>query len=277
MPPCLACAAPPRTSRAGPAAARARASSTWTSAASGCPRSEAQRVRDLVIPPAWEDVWITPYENGHLQAVGTDDAGRRQYLYHPQWRERRDAEKFDRMLLFGKALEQGARAGAARPRAGGDAARACVRGRGAAARPRLLPDRQRRLRRRERQLRADHAGAPARAPAPARAGVRLRRQVRRRARDHASTTPWSSTRSRSCAGVAAATTTGCCPTRTAGRWRSPAPGPGQRLRARPRRAWSRRPRTSAPGTRPCWRRPPWPRRRSRARPRPPRSARSRER
>jgi DNA topoisomerase IB len=65
---------------------------------------DAQRARDLVIPPAWEDVWITPYENGHLQAVGTDDAGRRQYLYHPQWRERRDAEKFDRMLLFGKAL-----------------------------------------------------------------------------------------------------------------------------------------------------------------------------
>jgi DNA topoisomerase IB len=65
---------------------------------------DAQRVRDLVIPPAWEDVWITPYANGHLQAVGTDDAGRRQYLYHPQWRERRDAEKFDRMLLFGKAL-----------------------------------------------------------------------------------------------------------------------------------------------------------------------------
>jgi DNA topoisomerase IB len=65
---------------------------------------DAERVRDLVIPPAWKDVWITPYANGHLQAVGTDDAGRRQYLYHPQWRTRRDAEKFDRMLLFGKAL-----------------------------------------------------------------------------------------------------------------------------------------------------------------------------
>ncbi len=65
---------------------------------------DAQRVRDLVIPPAWKDVWVTPYPNGHLQAVGTDDAGRRQYLYHPQWRARRDAEKFDRMLLFGKGL-----------------------------------------------------------------------------------------------------------------------------------------------------------------------------
>jgi DNA topoisomerase IB len=47
---------------------------------------------------------VTPYANGHLQAVGTDDAGRRQYLYHPDWRTRRDAEKFDRMQEFGKAL-----------------------------------------------------------------------------------------------------------------------------------------------------------------------------
>lgn len=68
------------------------------------PEEDARRVRDLVIPPAWTDVWVTPYENGHLQAVGTDDAGRRQYLYHPHWRARRDAEKFDRMLRFGKAL-----------------------------------------------------------------------------------------------------------------------------------------------------------------------------
>jgi DNA topoisomerase IB len=68
------------------------------------PPEDAERVRSLVIPPAWKDVWITPYANGHLQAVGTDDAGRRQYLYHPEWRARRDAEKFDRVLLFGKAL-----------------------------------------------------------------------------------------------------------------------------------------------------------------------------
>jgi DNA topoisomerase-1 len=57
-----------------------------------------------VIPPAWKEVWVTPYENGHLQAVGTDDAGRRQYLYHPVWRAKRDAEKFDRMQEFGRAL-----------------------------------------------------------------------------------------------------------------------------------------------------------------------------
>src|SRR6478609_12222684 len=65
---------------------------------------QVQRCKDLVIPPAWQDVWITPHPNGHLQAVGTDDAGRRQYLYHPQWRARRDAQKHDRVLEFGKAL-----------------------------------------------------------------------------------------------------------------------------------------------------------------------------
>ena len=66
--------------------------------------AEAQRCKELAIPPAWKDVWITPYENGHLQAVGTDDAGRRQYLYHSAWREKRDAEKYDRVMLFAKAL-----------------------------------------------------------------------------------------------------------------------------------------------------------------------------
>ncbi|MDP3892129.1 DNA topoisomerase IB [Nocardioides sp.] len=66
--------------------------------------ADAQRVRELVIPPAWEDVWICPAPNGHLQAVGTDAAGRRQYLYHPDWRVRRDAEKFERMLVLGRRL-----------------------------------------------------------------------------------------------------------------------------------------------------------------------------
>ena len=67
---------------------------------------DAQRCKDLVIPPAWQDVWITPYENGHLQAVGTDDAGRRQYLYHPDWRTSRDASKYARLVDFGKALSR---------------------------------------------------------------------------------------------------------------------------------------------------------------------------
>lgn len=65
---------------------------------------DVARVKALVIPPAWADVWVTPHENGHLQAVGTDDAGRRQYLYHPAWREQRDEQKFDRMISFGQAL-----------------------------------------------------------------------------------------------------------------------------------------------------------------------------
>ena len=65
-----------------------------------------ERIRELVIPPAWKDVWICPYPSGHIQAVGTDAAGRRQYLYHEQWRARRDQEKFDEMLRFARALPE---------------------------------------------------------------------------------------------------------------------------------------------------------------------------
>ncbi|GAB3536771.1 DNA topoisomerase IB [Arthrobacter tecti] len=65
---------------------------------------ELERVKDLVIPPAWRDVWISPYPNGHIQALGTDDAGRRQYIYHEAWREKKDREKFDRALDFGEGL-----------------------------------------------------------------------------------------------------------------------------------------------------------------------------
>jgi DNA topoisomerase IB len=63
-----------------------------------------ERIRDLVIPPAWNEVWICPDPLGHIQAVGTDAAGRRQYLYHLRWRERRDREKFDEMLRFARIL-----------------------------------------------------------------------------------------------------------------------------------------------------------------------------
>jgi len=62
------------------------------------------RIRSLGIPPAWQDVWICPEANGHLQAVGTDAAGRRQYLYHEAWRRRRDRQKFDRILEFAERL-----------------------------------------------------------------------------------------------------------------------------------------------------------------------------
>ena len=63
-----------------------------------------ERIRGLAIPPAWRDVWICADPLGHLQATGLDDAGRKQYLYHPAWRDRRDQQKFDRMLEFSRAL-----------------------------------------------------------------------------------------------------------------------------------------------------------------------------
>jgi DNA topoisomerase I len=62
------------------------------------------RIRELAIPPAWNDVWVCPHPMGHLQATGVDAAGRKQYLYHPRWRERRDQEKFDEMIEFARAL-----------------------------------------------------------------------------------------------------------------------------------------------------------------------------
>lgn len=65
-----------------------------------------QRIKDLRIPPAWTNVWICPHPNGHLQAVGTDAAGRKQYLYHLAWRERRDQQKFDHMIEFAQALSK---------------------------------------------------------------------------------------------------------------------------------------------------------------------------
>lgn len=63
-----------------------------------------ERVRNLVIPPAWRRVWISPDPRGHIQAVGFDAAGRKQYLYHPQWRTERDRAKFDHMLEVAAAL-----------------------------------------------------------------------------------------------------------------------------------------------------------------------------
>ncbi len=64
------------------------------------------RIRSLVIPPAWEEVWICPDARGHLQATGRDARGRKQYRYHPKWREIRDETKYDRMIGFAQALPQ---------------------------------------------------------------------------------------------------------------------------------------------------------------------------
>jgi DNA topoisomerase-1 len=75
--------------------------------------TEGKRIRDaatiarihaLVIPPAYAEVWICPDPRGHLQATGRDARGRKQYRYHPRWRETRDATKYERMLAFGAAL-----------------------------------------------------------------------------------------------------------------------------------------------------------------------------
>jgi DNA topoisomerase I len=63
-----------------------------------------ERIRALAIPPAWTDVWICPDPHGHVQATGFDDRGRRQYLYHPDWRAERDRAKHDRMLELARAL-----------------------------------------------------------------------------------------------------------------------------------------------------------------------------
>jgi DNA topoisomerase I len=67
---------------------------------------EIARLKGLVIPPAWKDVWICPDPMGHIQAVGTDAAGRRQYRYHDEWRLARDKEKHDRVLTLGQRLPE---------------------------------------------------------------------------------------------------------------------------------------------------------------------------
>ena len=63
-----------------------------------------ERINKLVIPPAWENVWISPYENGHLQATGIDAKGRKQYRYHTHWNKIRNQSKFFRLRTFAKAL-----------------------------------------------------------------------------------------------------------------------------------------------------------------------------
>jgi DNA topoisomerase IB len=63
-----------------------------------------ERIAELRIPPAWQDVWVCPYPMGHIQATGVDAAGRKQYLYHQRWRELQDQKKFDSMVRFAQAL-----------------------------------------------------------------------------------------------------------------------------------------------------------------------------
>lgn len=96
-------------------------------------REVRERVTELVIPPAWEQVWICSHPRGHIQATGVDARGRKQYLYHPDWRLDRDREKFDLMESFARALP------AMRERAEADLAlRGLVRDRVLACSVRLL-------------------------------------------------------------------------------------------------------------------------------------------
>jgi DNA topoisomerase I len=67
-------------------------------------RETLERIRKIVIPPAWTDVWISPWPNGHIQATGRDARGRKQYRYHARYRARRDTQKFERLVAFARAL-----------------------------------------------------------------------------------------------------------------------------------------------------------------------------
>ena len=96
-----------RATLSGPAISRRRRGRGFSYVGPNGPVTDAEtlhRIRALVIPPAWTDVWICPDPLGHIQAAGTDAAGRRQYLYHADWRVRRDEEKFERMVEFAHAL-----------------------------------------------------------------------------------------------------------------------------------------------------------------------------
>src|SRR6187551_3720998 len=66
--------------------------------------AKIERIESLVIPPAWKDVWISPRAGAKLQATGVDKAGRRQYLYHPEFRARQEQAKYDNLVLFAERL-----------------------------------------------------------------------------------------------------------------------------------------------------------------------------
>jgi DNA topoisomerase I len=97
-----------RVDCSAPGIRRVRRGRGWSYAhADGSPiddPEELERIRGLAIPPAWKDVWICLSANGHIQATGYDDAGRKQYLYHQHWREAQDRAKFRRMEEFAESL-----------------------------------------------------------------------------------------------------------------------------------------------------------------------------
>ena len=99
-----------RSTVGGPGVRRVRRGRGFSYAESdGTPVTDPEtlaRIEELVIPPAWKNVWVCPYPNGHIQAVGTDAAGRKQYLYHQRWQQERAEEKYDRTLSMAKLLPE---------------------------------------------------------------------------------------------------------------------------------------------------------------------------
>ena len=138
------------------------------------------RIRKLAIPPAYTQVWICRDPRGHLQAVGRDARGRKQYRYHARWREIRDEAKYGKMLTFGRVLP------AIRARVQATTWR-CLDCRSARCSPpssRIAGKdhdarRQRRIRQAEQELRPDHAAQPARQDQGQPSDLRLSRQARR--------------------------------------------------------------------------------------------------
>lgn len=93
-----------RRVRRGKGFAYQAADGHWLKTTDDADKAHLARIRSLAIPPAYEAVWICPVPEGHVQATARDARGRKQYRYHPLWRERREADKFDRMHAFGLAL-----------------------------------------------------------------------------------------------------------------------------------------------------------------------------
>jgi len=108
-----------RSDTAGPGFGRVRSGRGFRYTGDPTP-ADRERIDDLVIPPAWTDVWISPYANGHIQATGVDAAGRTQYMYHESWRRQKDKTKFDRALSLAASLPS-ARRKVTRDLRGGDA------------------------------------------------------------------------------------------------------------------------------------------------------------
>ena len=136
-----------------------------------------RRIEQLVIPPAWRDVWISPNPGAKLQATGVDAAGRRQYLYHPEYRAAREQEKFDRLVRFGELLPTLRTHLARRSRSRPVRARVGLRDRRHADQPRLVSRRLGTIRPHEPDVRDHHVDQEARQRTGATRVVPLSRQA----------------------------------------------------------------------------------------------------